>query len=137
LGDLSADTVRIMTEAFERAPSPMCALIIEDLHGAATRIEPSATAYPHRQPGFNLLLISSWTDPAQTDAGIAWARDTFHALTPHLAGRAYTNYLPADDHGQLERAYGPNLDRLVELKRRYDPHNVFHLNQNIATSGSE
>ena len=109
----------------------MCALAIEDFHGAVTRVEPTATAYPHREPGHNLLLISQWTDPADTDRGIAWARTTFEELGPHMAERSYTNYLPADDHDRVHQAYGVNYDRLVELKRRYDPDNLFHLNQNI------
>ena len=72
----------------------MCALVVEDFHGAVTRVAPTATAYPHREPGYNLLLISQWTDPADTDAGIAWARETFDSLSPYMADRSYTNYLP-------------------------------------------
>ena len=73
--------------------------------------------------------------PAQADACIAWARETFETLKPYMADRSYTNYLSADDHDQVMRAYGPNLERLVELKRRYDPDNLFRLNQNIDPSG--
>jgi FAD/FMN-containing dehydrogenase len=133
--ELSDQAVRVMTEALERAPSELCALVIEDVHGAVTRVAPTATAYPHREPGFNLLLISSWIDPAQTDPCIAWAREIFDALGPHMADRSYTNYLSADDHHRVTQAYGPNLERLVTLKRRYDPDNLFRLNQNIAPSG--
>jgi FAD/FMN-containing dehydrogenase len=129
--ELSDAAIAVLADAFERAPSDECALIIERFGGEAARVEPTATAYPHREPGFNLLLISQWTDPAATDAGIAWARTTFEALAPHMADRAYTNYLPADDHDQVRLAFGVNYERLVELKRRYDPHNLFHLNQNI------
>jgi hypothetical protein len=135
LSDLSEAAVDVIVGAFERAPSELCAVVVEDFHGAATRVEATATAYPHRQPGFNLLLISSWTDPSHTDDSIAWARETFDALSPHMVQRAYTNYLSADDHERVRDAFGPNLERLVELKRRYDPDNVFHLNQNIAPHG--
>ena len=132
LKELSDEVIAVMIAAFERAPSDLCALVLEDFHGAVTRVDPRSTAYPHRQAGFNLLIISQWRDASDTDAGIAWARDTFQALTPHMAERAYTNYLAADDHEARARdAYGPNYQRLVELKRRYDPHNLFHLNQNI------
>jgi FAD/FMN-containing dehydrogenase len=129
--DLSDAAVDVMTAAFERAPSELCVLVVEDFHGAVTRVSPTATAYPHREPGFNLFLISQWSDPGQTDAGIAWARETFDALTPYMADRSYTNYLSADDHGRVRAAYGANYDRLVECKRRYDPENLFRLNQNI------
>jgi FAD/FMN-containing dehydrogenase len=136
LSEFSEAAVEVIVDAFDRAPSELCALVIEDFHGAATRVDATATAYQHRQPGFNLLLISSWTDPRQTDACIAWARETYDALSPHMAHRAYTNYLGAEDHGRVGDAFGPNLDRLVELKRRYDPDNLFHLNQNIAPNRS-
>jgi FAD/FMN-containing dehydrogenase len=132
--ELTDDAIAVLIGAFEKAPTELCALVIEDFHGAATRIEETATAYPHREPGHNLLLISQWTDPSDTDACIAWARSTFEALGPHMADRSYTNYLPADDHDQVRRAYGVNYQRLVELKRRYDPDNFFHLNQNIDPS---
>ena len=132
--ELSEAAITVLVDAFERAPTDQCTLVIEAFQGQATRIEPTATAYPHRQAGHNLLLISQWTDPADSDAGIAWARTTFEALAPHMADRSYTNYLPADDHDRVRHAYGVNYDRLVELKRRYDPHNLFHLNQNIDPS---
>jgi FAD/FMN-containing dehydrogenase len=129
--ELSDAAIAELTDAFERAPSDKCALVIEGFGGAATRVEPTATAYPHREPGHNLLLISQWTDPADSDAGIAWARTTFDALAPHMSERSYSNYLPADDHDRVRQAFGVNYERLVELKRQYDPDNLFHLNQNI------
>jgi FAD/FMN-containing dehydrogenase len=132
--ELSDEAIAVLHDAFRRAPTELCALVIEDFHGAVTRVEPTATAYPHREPGHNLLLLSQWTDPADTDRGIAWARTTFEALEPHMAQRSYTNYLPADDHDRVRQAYGANYDRLVELKRRYDPNNLFRGNLNIDPS---
>jgi FAD/FMN-containing dehydrogenase len=129
--EFSDPAVELMVSAFEQAPSELCALVVEDFHGAVTRVTPTAMAYPHRDPGFNLFLISQWTDPGQTDACIAWARETFGALSPYMADRSYTNYLSADDYDRVRHAYGPNYDRLVELKRRYDPENLFRLNHNI------
>jgi FAD/FMN-containing dehydrogenase len=129
--DLSDAAVDVMTRAFERAPSALCALVIEDFHGAVTRVPSTATAYPHRDRGFNLFLISQWSDPGQTDRGIAWARETFDGLSPYMADRSYTNYLPADDYDRVRHAFGSNYDRLVKLKRDYDPDNVFRLNHNI------
>lgn len=129
--ELSDPAVDVMTEAFERAPSELCALVVEDFHGAVTRVAPTATAYPHREPGYNLFLISQWTDAAQTDTCVAWARETFDALSPYMADRSYTNYLSADDYDRVRQAYGPNYERLIELKRRFDPDNLFRLNHNI------
>ncbi|HEU5211776.1 MAG TPA: BBE domain-containing protein [Gaiellaceae bacterium] len=72
-------------------------------------------------------------DPADTEANIAWTQETFAALQPHLAARRWLNYLGDDAQEDAVRAaYGRNWDRLREVKRRYDPDNVFHLNQNIA-----
>ncbi len=128
---LSDGALEIMIEAFERAPSELCAIGVEEFHGAVTRVPAEATAYPHREPGFNLILASQWTDPAQTDACTAWARQTFDTLAPFMAERSYTNYLSADDHDRVRQAFGPNYERLLGLKRHYDPHNRFRGNQNI------
>jgi FAD/FMN-containing dehydrogenase len=130
--ELSDEAVRVIMEAFQEAPSDLCALIIEDFHGAVTRVPVGSTAYPHREPGFNLLVISQWRDPTETADGIAWARSTFDRLAPHMSERSYINYLGADDQDRVRHAYGPNYERLRDLKRRYDPENLFRLNQNIA-----
>jgi FAD/FMN-containing dehydrogenase len=118
---------------FATTPSPTNAIVIEHFHGAVTRVGVTDTAVPHREPGWNLLIPSVWTDPATTDENIAWSRETFAALEEHFAGGRWLNYL-GDDQGTdaIRSAYGPNFDRLVEVKRRYDPENVFHLNHNIA-----
>jgi FAD/FMN-containing dehydrogenase len=132
--DLSDEAVAIMVDAFQNCPTTMCGLFVEHIHGAVTRVAPTATAFPHRSGGYNVLVISQWTDPSQTDEGIAWARGTYDRLRPFLADGAYVNYLAADEADRVRAAYGPNYDRLVELKRRYDPDNLFRLNQNINPS---
>jgi hypothetical protein len=132
--DLSDAAAQVLIERFEQCPSPMTACVLESMGGAASRVASTATAYPHREPGHNLLILSQWADPADTEPNIAWTRDTFEALQPHMADRRYVNYLSADDAGYTRDAYGSNYERLVELKRRYDPHNIFHLNQNIDPS---
>ena len=111
----------------------MTSILFEHFHGAVTRVGASETAVPHREPGWNLLVPSLWTDPAQTDTNIRWTRETFAALRPHFATRRWLNYL-GDDQGDdaIRAAYGPNYERLHDVKRRYDPDNVFHLNHNIA-----
>ncbi len=117
---------------FASAPSPMMAILFEHFHGAVTRVGATETAVPHRDEGWNLLLPSVWTDPDDTAASVAWTRDTFAALQPHLGSGRWLNYLGDDQADDAIRAaYGPNYDRLVEIKRRYDPDNVFHLNHNI------
>ena len=120
-------------ERFATVPSPMSAILLEHFHGAVTRVAPTATAVPHRETSWNLLLPSVWMDPADTEANIRWTRDTHAALAPHLGAGRWLNYLGDDQADDAIRgAYGPNYDRLREVKRRYDPSNVFHLNHNIA-----
>jgi FAD/FMN-containing dehydrogenase len=130
LPDALIDTA---VERFATVPSAMGAMLFEHFHGAVTRIGESETAVPHREPGWNLLVPSVWTDPADTDANIRWTRETFAALGPQFATRRWLNYL-GDDQGDdaIRAAYGPNYERLRDIKRHYDPDNVFHLNHNIA-----
>jgi FAD/FMN-containing dehydrogenase len=110
----------------------MTGMLLEHFHGEVTRIDPTATAVPHRRPGFNLLIPSLWTDPATTDDNIRWTRETFAQLAPFRAEGRWLNYFDDDEEaGALDGAFGPNLPRLKEAKRRYDPDNVFRHNQNI------
>jgi FAD/FMN-containing dehydrogenase len=120
-------------ERFATIPSPMSAILLEHFHGAVTRVGVTETAVPHRDEGWNLVLPSVWIDPADTDENVAWSRETFAALRPHFGTGRWLNYL-GDDQAEdaVRAAYGPNYDRLVEVKRRYDPDNTFHLNHNIA-----
>ena len=88
---------------------------------------------PTVEPGFNLVLPGQWADPADTEVNVQWVRDTFAALEPYTAPRTLVNYAGSDQADEIVAFYGPNLDRLRDIKRRYDPDNVFHLNQNIPT----
>ncbi len=132
--ELSDAAAEVMVEAMERCPSTLSGILVEHLHGAVTRVEPRATAFPHRDPGYSVLVVAQWTDRADTAANIAWARDTFEALQPFTAERRYVNYQPADDCGFVHEAYGPNYGRLAAIKRTYDPRNLFRLNHNITPS---
>jgi FAD/FMN-containing dehydrogenase len=124
--------VDTIVERFATVPSPMSAIVIEHFHGAVTRHDEKEIPVPHRATGWNLLIPSVWADPADNDANIAWTRETHKALAPHLDERRWLNYL-ADDQGDdaIRNAYGPNYDRLVEVKSTYDPDNVFRHNHNI------
>jgi FAD/FMN-containing dehydrogenase len=130
---LPDELIDIAVERFATVPSAMSAILLEHFHGAVTRVGKTETAVPHRDPGWNLLIPSVWTDPADTSANIAWTRDTFAAMRPHFGTGRWLNYL-GDDQAEdaIRAAYGSNYDRLRDVKRRYDPDNVFHLNHNIA-----
>jgi len=129
---LDDEAIDVMVERFAECPSPMTGIAIEHFHGAVTRVDVSATAVPHREPGFNFLIASTWTDPATTDENIAWTRTTYAAMEPHFAAKRYVNYLDDDERDDaVQASYGPNYARLAEVKRTYDPDNVFRLNQNV------
>jgi hypothetical protein len=133
---LDDELIDIAIERFETTPSPLNGILFEHFHGAVTRVGVAETAVAQRQVGYNLLLPSVWLDPADTEANIAWTRATFDLCTPYFADRRWLNYFSDDDRADAVRAaYGPNYDRLVELKRRYDPENIFHLNHNIDPAG--
>jgi FAD/FMN-containing dehydrogenase len=135
LKELSEEVIGLLVDAFQRVPSPMTAIILERYHGAVTRVDPTETAFPHREPGFNLALAGEWMDPGEDGHNMEWVRSTFDALRPHTTDAVYVNYIAADEPERIRAAYGPNWERLVALKRRWDPDNVFHLNQNIDPSG--
>ena len=134
LATLRDEAIDTMIERFAAAPSPMSGLLLEHFHGAATRVSPTETAFPHRSVGYNFLAVGEWLDPAHTAANVAWTREAYAAMRPHFAEGRYVNYLNAeemDEGSAVESAFGPNWRRLREVKRCYDPDNVFHLNQNI------
>ncbi len=130
---LDDDLLDAAIAAFAGCPSPLSAIVFEHFHGAVTRIPVSDTPVPHREPGYNVVIPGVWTDPTQTPANIAWVRSTYAALEPSFVARKWLNYL-ADDEGidAIQAAYGPNYARLAEVKRRYDPDNLFRQNHNIA-----
>jgi len=129
--DFTDEAVETMVAAFEKAPSPMSNFILEHFHGAVARVGPTETAYPHREPGWNVIVIGEWLDAMDDEANIAWAKETFGAMASFMVDGAYVNYLGDDEADRVRAAYGPNWDRLVALKRRMDPENFFRLNQNI------
>ena len=83
LSGLSDDAIDTMVARFAECPSPMSGLLLEHFHGAATRVAPTATAFPHRTPGFNMLVAGEWMDPAQTAVNTDWTRGTYAAMSPH------------------------------------------------------
>jgi FAD/FMN-containing dehydrogenase len=138
LRTLSDDTIDAIAAQFATCPSPTSSFVIENLHGAVTRVPVEATAVPHREQGYNFLITSVWHDPAASDDNVAWTRAVFATLQPFAATRRYANYLAADEMGAepVRASFGPNYERLAELKRTYDPTNLFRLNQNIKPASS-
>lgn len=119
-----------------KLPSPQCEIFIACIAGAANRVSADATAYYHRDAKFVLNVHGRWDDAAQDGMGIAWAREFFQASAPYASAGAYVNFMTEEEGDRVSAAYGSNYDRLVQIKKRYDPENIFHLNQNIKPSVS-
>jgi FAD/FMN-containing dehydrogenase len=132
LTELSDAAIATMVECFARCPTPMGQLLLEHIHGAATRVAAVDTAFPHRQQGYNFLILAQWMQPSDTSRCIAWARETYQRMQPFFAAGRYVNYLDDDEIGDsVAAAYGPNYRRLQRIKAKYDPKNFFRMNQNI------
>jgi FAD/FMN-containing dehydrogenase len=113
-------------------PTPVISFFfLEHFHGRASTIGPTDSAFGHRAPGYNFAVMAMWVEPADADVAAAVVRDFFGEMSPSLASGVYSNYLGDEGEARVRAAYGPAWDRLVRLKRAYDPDNVFRLNQNI------
>jgi len=125
----------VLIDHFGRVTSPLSAVLIEHLGGAVARVNRNATAFDHREADFNLAMIGRWADPADADRHIAWTRGLSDAMLGHARG-VYVNYLGvAEGADRVRSAYGDEkFARLVALKDRYDPTNLFRFNQNIPPS---
>ncbi len=132
LRDLSEDVIDVAVDAFGRVPSPMSSILFFPIRGAASRVAPDATAFPHRH-GYHVGIYSLWRDRAENAPNMAWVRETWKAMQPFVSGGVYVNELGDDDGvDRVQMAYGPNYDRLQQIKAKYDPQNVFSQNANIA-----
>jgi FAD/FMN-containing dehydrogenase len=133
LTGLPDDVIEAMVAGANAAPSPLSAVLVEHLGGAVARVGRDDTAFDHRDADYNWAVIARWTDPAEADANIAWARELWEAMRPFARG-TYLNYLGVGDAPERVRdAFSPEkYARLAALKREYDPENVFRGNQNIA-----
>jgi FAD/FMN-containing dehydrogenase len=114
-----------------KLPSLQCEIFIGLIAGAPNRVAANAMAYGHRDAKFVLNVHGRWDETKDDQKCIAWAREFFKASAPYASAGAYVNFMTADEGDRVAAAYGSNYDRLLEIKRRYDPENVFHLNQNI------
>lgn len=120
-----------MIEFAGKLPSPKCEIFIGLLAGAANRVPADSMAYAHRDAKFALNVHGRWDQAADDERCIAWAREFFESSAPYASGTVYVNFMTKDEVDRIAAAYGSNYDRLVQIKRKYDPENVFHLNQNI------
>lgn len=130
LKQLDDSMIDILVAGFARVPSPMSILVLQLFGGAVARVDQTATAYFHRDAAFDCIPICAWEDPADDERNVAWGRGLWDELRPY-AGEVYVNNLGDEGEQRVRAAFGPNYERLGALKRRYDPTNFFHRNQNI------
>jgi FAD/FMN-containing dehydrogenase len=129
--ELADGAVNSIIEFAGKLPSSQCEIFIGLIAGAPNRIAANAMAYAHRDAKFVLNVHGRWDEARDDQKCIAWAREFFKASAPYASAGAYVNFMTAEESDRVAAAYGSNYDRLVKTKRRYDPENVFHLNQNI------
>jgi FAD/FMN-containing dehydrogenase len=116
----------------EDVPEPLPPLPLEgEEQRSLSRVAPTATAFAHRDQHFEFTILSRWTDPSESAANIQWTRAFFEAMQAFVEHGGYVNDLSEFEDGPVRAAYGCNYERLVAIKRKYDPSNVFRMNHNI------
>lgn len=128
---LSEDFIETLMQYVATVPSPNTGLLLQQMHGAASRVRPTETAFPHRRYQYDFLIATIWTNPADTEKNIRWGREFWEGMQRSVERTVYVNNLGEEGDERVQAAYGPNYERLVTVKNKYDPTNFFRLNQNI------
>jgi len=128
LGD---ELIDILRRYIDKLPTPLSEIFIGQMGGASGRIASDATAYAQRDAAYVMNVHTRWESASDDARCIAWARELFEATRPFATGGVYVNFMPFDEGDRVESAYGKNYERLLVLKRKYDPDNLFRMNQNI------
>lgn len=127
--DGAIDTILEYAQTMPLTPGSF--IYLQQLHGAASRVAASDTAFPHRYDHYNCGPLAAWDNPTETEKNIRWARQCWDAMQPFYEHRAYVNDLGEEGEERVVEAFGENYDRLLALKKKYDPTNFLHMNQNI------
>jgi hypothetical protein len=131
LEHLSDEAIEVMVRLVKEMPSPSSGVGLQQMHGAASRVDPAATAFPHRDEHYDLLILSQWANPADSEENVRWTRELFEAMQPFVGKGVYVSNLGEEEGDRVKEAYGEHYERLVALKDRYNPTNLFRLNQNV------
>jgi len=129
--EITDEAIDVHLEYGPLVPTMQSTVHLYPINGACHRVESDATAFGHRDASFAPVIAGMWENPEDNEANTAWVRDYAAALAPHSEDGGYINFMAADDQGRAAANYGANYDRLVEVKTKYDPGNLFHMNQNI------
>jgi FAD/FMN-containing dehydrogenase len=131
LKDMSDEAIEVMVRFVSEMPSPTTGVGLQQMHGAASRVGPTATAFPHRDEHYDFLILSQWADTSDSEENIQWTRAFFEAMQSFFEKGVYVNNLGEEGEDRVKEAYGAHYERLVALKDKYDPTNLFRLNQNV------
>ena len=132
VSELTDDAIAAHVEHGARVPCMQSTMHLYPIDGAVHRVAPDATAFAYRDVRFAAVIAGMWPDPADNEANTRWVRDYYAAIHPHSGvDGGYVNFMAGDDQHRVPDNYGPNYQRLTEVKAAYDPDNLFHLNQNI------
>jgi FAD/FMN-containing dehydrogenase len=129
--DLSDGAIDTTIRYIGSLPSPQCEIFFGQIGGATMRPPDDSTAYPHRNAMYVCNVHGRWDTPEEDRNCIEWARGFFRDAAPHATGGVYVNFLTDDESDRVTAAYGTNYRRLAEIKKKYDPENLFRTNQNI------
>jgi len=129
--ELTDDAIKAHLEWGPKVPVVNSTVHIYPINGACHRVPADATAFSHRDATFATVIAGMWPDPAQNEANIAWVRGYYDATAPYSETGGYVNFMSGDDQDRVPANYGANYERLRDVKRKYDPDNLFHVNQNI------
>ena len=134
--EISDAAIEVHRKYGAQLPSGHSTMHLYPIDGAASRVPADATAFPYRGGGWSGVIVGVDPDPANAQAISQWTRDYWSELHPTSVGGTYVNFLMDEGDERVRAAYGANYDRLAQVKHRYDPQNVFHVNQNIQPVGS-
>ncbi|HXG94533.1 MAG TPA: FAD-binding oxidoreductase [Blastocatellia bacterium] len=131
---ISDDAVEAHLDNAARTPCVQSGAFIYPFDGAIHRAAADETAFAYRDANFCTLIAGAWPDAADNERNTKWVRDYYEALRPYSEEGGYVNFMTDDDQSRIRDNYQQNYDRLVEVKKRYDPANLFRMNQNIEPS---
>jgi hypothetical protein len=131
--DINEDIIDDLIEQFTPDPNRSGVAIFNQQGGEIAKVAPDATAYSHRTEMYDMIIGSSWTDKAHTEANVGWGREIWKTMGKHTSG-FYTNTMMEESEQRVRKNWGENHDQLVTLKNKYDPANMFRLNANIKPS---
>jgi len=129
---LQDELLDVVVDYAGKLPSPQCEIFFGALGCAVASVAPDATAYSHRDANYVLNVHGRWNDAAEDDKCISWAREFFRASEAYATGGVYINFMTADETERVPAAFGANYERLAKVKQKYDPDNLFRINQNIS-----